>query len=252
MIIDAHAHVSATSYGSTERYLEQLEQSGIQQGVICPGGMLDVRRMNDYITGKIKPDTTPKNEYVEQSLRSSSELHGLVGVDPLDPRAAEVVERYLKRGFRGLMVSPLIHKFSFTDDVLAPLASLCGDYQAPIYSHVAFRPGANTVEYVQLARRFPRTNFILEHMGASPVDHDATTAAAELDNFFLETSLSNYLHILETVKEAGASKVIFGSEYPLSHPAVELKKILLLPITESEREKILGGNIRELLRLGRA
>jgi uncharacterized protein len=51
------------------------------------------------------------------------------------------------------------------------------------------------------------------------------------------------------VKKAGAHKVIFGSEYPLSHPAVELKKILLLPITEAERERILSENIRELLRL---
>lgn len=250
MIIDAHAHVSPSSYGSTERYLSQLREGGIQQGVVCPGGMLDVRRMGTYIAGKAKPDTVPKNEYVDQAVEAHPELHGLVCVDPLDPQAAEVVERYLTRGFRGLMVSPLIHKFSFTDEVMAPLASLCGEHRAPIYSHVAYRPGANTPDFVALARRFPGTNFILEHMGAGPVDNEATAAATDLDNLFLETSLGSYLHILESVKEAGADKVIFGSEYPLSHPAAELKKILLLPISERDREKILGENIRELLRLG--
>lgn len=62
--------------------------------------------------------------------------------------------------------------------------------------------------------------------------------------------MSSYLHVLGTVEKAGASKVLFGSEYPLSHPALELQKILLLPITEAEREQILGGNARNLLRLG--
>jgi hypothetical protein len=249
MIIDAHAHVSPTSYGSVEVYLEQLRQGPIQRGIVSPGGMLDVRRMNAYVVGEAKPDAVPKNEYVNQVLEAHPELDGFVCVDPRDPGAAEVAERYLKSGFRGLMVSPLVHKFSFTDDVLAPLATLCGEREAPIVSHVAFRPGANTVEYVDLARRFPRTRFILEHMGAAPADHEATAAAARLDNFFLETSLGNYLHILESVKAAGASKVIFGSEFPLSHPAVELQKVLLLPIPEREREKILGENIRALLRL---
>ncbi|WP_437680076.1 amidohydrolase family protein [Sorangium sp. So ce131] len=248
MIIDAHAHVSPTSYGSTENYLEQLRQGGIQGGVICPGGMLDVRQFNAYITGKSKPDVVPKNDYVDRSLRSNPALYGLVCVDPCAPDATEVAARYLKSGFRGLMVTPLVHKFSFGDDVMAPLASLCGEHEAPIYSHVAFRPGANTCDYVALARRFPKTPFILEHMGAGHVDNEASAAAAELDNLFLETSLSSYLQILLSVKQAGASKVIFGSEYPLSHPAAELQKVLLLPISEGERDKILCGNIRALIR----
>ncbi|HYO51356.1 amidohydrolase family protein [Archangium sp.] len=249
MIIDAHAHVSPTSYGSTEIYLAQLQQSGISEGVISPGGMLDVRRMGNFVTGKEKPSPVPRNEYVDQSVRSHPELYGLACVDPRGPEAPQILERCLREGFRGLMMSPLVHGFSFPDEALGPLASLCGEYRVPIYSHVAFRPGANTAEFVEMARRFPQTHFVLEHMGAGPADQEASEAAALLDNFFLDTSLGNYLHILETVKRAGASKVIFGSEYPLSHPAVELHKILLLPISDGEREKILSGNIRALLRL---
>ncbi|AUX21459.1 amidohydrolase [Sorangium cellulosum] len=249
MIIDAHAHVSPTSYGSAENYLEQLERGGIQQGVVCPGGMLDVRRFNNYITGKNKPDAVPKNDYVVESVEASPALRGLACVDPCDPGAVEVAERYLDRGLRGLMVTPLVHRFSFCDDVMAPLARLCGEREVPIYSHVAFRPGANTSDYVALARRFPKTSFILEHMGAGHVDNEASTAAATLDNLFLETSLSSYLQILLSVQQAGASKVIFGSEYPLSHPAAEIHKVLLLPISGGERDKILGGNIRALLHL---
>ena len=249
MIIDAHAHVSPTTYGSTEQYLELLSQSGIDQAVICPGGMLDVRKMSEFVSGQKKPDAVPKNDYVDQCVHSSPRLIGMACVDPCAPRAAEKLEQYLEQGFRGLMVSPLVHPFSFTDDSMAGLAVLCGEHGVPIISHNGWRPGANTADYVQLARSFPRTNFILEHMGALPTDGEAAHAAAGLDNFFLETSLSSYLHVVETVKKAGASKVLFGSEYPLSHPALEMRKVLLLPISDAERERILGGNIRELLHL---
>lgn len=249
MIIDAHAHVSPTTYGSTEQYLKQLRQSGIDQAVICPGGMIDVRKMSDFISGAKKPDETPKNDYVESSVKANSMLSGVACVDPCGPQAVDMLDRCLKKGSLGLMVSPLVHKFSFFDDSMADLAALCGERGVPILSHNAWRPGANTVDYVALARKFPGTNFILEHMGVPPADVEAGDAAAELDNFFLETSLGNYMHILETVKKAGASKVIFGSEFPLSHPAVELKKILLLEISERDREKILGENIRHLMHL---
>ncbi|EYF01226.1 amidohydrolase family protein [Chondromyces apiculatus] len=249
MIIDAHAHVSPTTYGSAELYLQQLAQGGIERGVISPGGMLDVRHMGDYIRGERKPEPVPKNEYIDEGLRLSQGLYGFACVDPCAPGAGETLERFFQKGFRGLMISPLVHRFGFGDEVLAPLIEICAAHEAPICSHVAFRPGANTDDYVKLARRYPRTPFMLEHMGAGPADTEASAAAATLDNLFVETSLGSYLHIQETVKRAGASKVIFGSEFPLSHPAVELQKLLLLPITGSERDKILGGNIRDLLRI---
>lgn len=249
MIIDAHAHVSPTTYGSTQQYLEMLSESGIDQAVICPGGMLDVRKMSEFVSGQKKPDAIPKNDYVDQSVQSNPRLIGMACVDPCDARAVEKLEQYLEQGFRGLMVSPLVHKFSFPEDRMVDLAILCGERGVPVISHNGWRPGANTVDYILLARKVPRTHFILEHMGALPTDGEATNAAAELDNLFLETSLSSYLHLLETVKKTGASKVLFGSEYPLSHPALEMKKVLLLPITDGERERILGGNVRELLHL---
>ncbi|NMB10802.1 MAG: amidohydrolase family protein, partial [Firmicutes bacterium] len=66
---------------------------------------------------------------------------------------------------------------------------------------------------------------------------------------FLETSTGSFLHIKAAVEKAGVSKVIFGSEFPLSHPEVELTKILLLDLTGNERERILSKNIQDLVKL---
>lgn len=251
MLVDAHAHISATAYGNVEAYLARLREAGIDQGVVVPGGMVDVRRMTDYITGRAKPEKpVPDNDYVETACNSyHATLYGFICVNPHDPDGLAVLEKGFRRGCRGLKLSPLTHQFSFASKALAAMAEFCGNYGYPLYSHVVYSPGASTSRFIALARQFPKTNFILGHMGFGPADQEALEAAVELDNFFLETSTGSFIHIQEATRKAGAGKILFGSEFPLSHPVVELEKILLLDVTDDEREKILGMNICRLLRL---
>lgn len=251
MIIDAHAHISMTDYGNIEIYLEQLKASGIQQGIVVPGGMMDVRRMTDYITGSAKPENPiPDNDYVQASCHKyKSIIKGLACINPHEPNAADLLAQRFQQGFKGLKLSPMSHQFSFASKAVAALASCCGEYGFPLYTHVVFSPGASTTRFISLARQFPGTNFILGHMGFGPADREGLEAAVELDNFYLETSTGSYLHIKEAVKKAGAGKIIFGSEYPLSHPAVELNKILLLNLSAGDNDKILRGNISQLLKI---
>ncbi|MDK2824328.1 MAG: uncharacterized protein PWQ67_1126 [Clostridia bacterium] len=251
MIIDAHAHISNTSYGNVELYLNQLKEAGIEQGVVVPGGMMDVRKMTDYIVGRAKPENLiPNNTYVAEACQAHpNSLIGYFCVDPHEPNAVNKLEQSFKNGCRGLKLSPMTHEFSFASKAIAELVDCCGRYGFPVYTHVVFSPGASTTRFVALARQFPRTNFILGHMGFGPADQEGLAAAKELDNFFLETSTGNFLHIKEAVTKAGPGKIIYGSEFPLSHPAVELKKILLLDLSDGEKEKILGGNIQTLLGL---
>jgi len=251
VIIDAHAHISSTDYGNVDLYLEQLKLSGINQGIVVPGGMMDVRRMTDYITGTAKAENPiPDNKYVQESFgKHDTVIAGLTCINPHDQNGADLLVQKFQQGFRGVKLSPMTHQFSFASKSVAALAACCGEYGFPIYTHVVFSPGASTSRFIALARQFPGTNFILGHMGFGPADREGMEAAVELDNFYLETSTGSYLHIKGAVEKAGAGKIIFGSEFPLSHPAVELKKILLLDLSDEENDKILGGNISQLLKL---
>lgn len=251
-MIDAHAHISNSDYGNVEIYLQQLKEAGIGQGVVVPGGMVDVRRMTDYITGRSKPESLiPDNPYVLQALRANpSTLKGFNCIDPHSQDALKMLEQGYKDGFQGLKFSPLTHQFSFTSKAVQDLVAYCESCGFPVYTHTLYSPGASTSKFVALAKQFPRVNFILGHMGFGPADQEGLEAAATLNNFFLETSTGSYLHIKETVKRAGPGKIIFGSEFPLSHPKAELEKILLLDLSDDGKDKILGGNIQGLLPSG--
>ena len=250
MIIDAHAHLSSTDYGSAQTYLKQLEQAGIDRGVAVPGAMLDVRKMTEYITGKSQPDNpVPNNLYIRETMQNHHNIYGFVCIDPHQNDSLQTLENSRKQGFSGLKLSPLSHQFTFSSKRVKELAQLCSEYEFPIYSHVVYSPGASTGKFVQLAKQFPKTNFIIGHMGFGPADQEAIDTAKSLPNFYLETSTGNFLNIQEAIKKAGSSKVIFGSEYPLSHPAIELQKILMLDVSDQERSDILSGNIKNLLKL---
>lgn len=249
MITDAHAHISDSDYGNIGIYLEQMKQAGIAQAVLVPGGMMDVRKMTEYIIGRSKPENPiPNNDYVLNSMKANPQtLKGFMCIDPHASDAVAKLEQGIRGGFTGLKFNPTTHQFSFASKAVADLVSACGSHGVPVYTHVMFNPGASTEKFIALAKQFPRVNFILGHMGFGPADVEGLEAAAKLNNFYLETSTGNYLHIKEAVKKAGPGKLIYGSEFPLSHPKAELEKILLLDVSDDAKSKILDGNIRALL-----
>lgn len=248
MIIDAHAHLSPTEYGSLRLLLDQLAEAGVDGAVAVPGGMVDVRKMTDYITGRAQPENPePNNEYVaECGAAEPARVAGFYCANPHDPEAPENLKKAFQSGFRGLKLSPISHQFSFASQAVADLVSVCQSFGYPVYTHVLYNPGASTARFVSLARQFPQVNFVLGHTGFGPADQEGLEAAATLDNFYLETSTGNFLHLKECLRRAGTGKLIFGSEFPLSHPKAELEKILLLKAPASALERILAGNILDL------
>lgn len=249
MIIDAHAHL-VRGYGSVELYLKQLHDAGIDGGVVVPGGMVDVRRLTDYVTGKAAPSSDPPdNQYVQDATKAHPELAGFFCVDPHADGAVEALIAAFEAGSRGLKLSPLSHRFSFSGRAVAELVECAQAFGLPVYSHVLYNPAVSTEKFVALAKQFPTVPFILGHMGFGPADPEAIEAATELDNFYLETSTGNPLQIRQAIERAGPGKVIFGSEFPLSHPKVELEKILCLGLPDEDQERVLWRNIYELARL---
>lgn len=249
MIIDAHAHISNTDYGNVELYLQQMAEAGIGQAVVVPGGMMDVRKMTDYVIGRTKAENpVPNNAYVKEACAGrKGVLTGFACVDPHTDGAVSAFERAIKEGFKGLKLNPMTHQFSFASTAVRQLAEICGAYGVPLYSHVLFNPGAATSKFVELAKNFPKVNFILGHTGFGPADQDGLEAAQRLNNFYLESSTGNWLHLKETIRRAGAGKLIYGSEFPLSHAKAELEKILLLGLKGNDLDRVLGGNILSLL-----
>lgn len=249
MIFDGHAHVSDSDFGNVDVLLSQWDVAGIERGLCVPGGMVDVRQFSRIFSGQYRPDPNIPNHLIFDAIRRHPDrITGLVCVNPHDGQdAIAMLKEGLDRGCRGVKLAPIVHQFPFSDPVLDEITSCCGDRGFPVYSHVLPNPGMRTPDFADCARRNPGTNFILGHMGFGPFDADAIEFAAESDNLYLETSLGNYLALRDALETLGPAKLIFGSEFPLSHPKAELEKIRLLDA--KSHDAILRGNILRLLRM---
>ena len=247
MIVDGHVHVSATEYGNVDILLVQLDQAGIDRALCVPGGMIDVRQFSRILSGRLQPDPKIPNHLVYDALaRHGDRLYGLVCVNPREGAAAlQMMRQGFEHGCRGVKLAPLVHGFKFSDSILDEIASACAELGFPIYTHVLPARGTTTADYAALARRCPRTQFILGHMGFGPGDIDAIEFAMELENLYLETSLGNYLIIRDALARLGAAKLIFGSEFPLGHPRAELQNVLLLD--PAAHRAILCDNVLRLI-----
>lgn len=231
MIIDAHAHVTRADYGSADRLLGEMDTHGIDKAVLFPGGMIDVRKMTKYMTGSepVNQDYIP-NDLVEELMAAQPDrFQGFYCINPnraVNP--AEELGQAVARGFSGLKLAPIVHRFSLTSQAVRDLAQACGELDVPLYSHVVFSPGASTEKFGLLAKEFPNTKFILGHMGFGPADVEAVDLAFEHANVYLESSGGSYMIIKIALDRVGPGKLIYGSEFPMQHPQVELEKIRVL------------------------
>lgn len=104
----------------------------------------------------------------------------------------------------------------------------------------------------KMAETHPKVPFIAAHLGSYNADWqeylEAIKAAREVPNFFLDTSCTAFWQILEiAAKEAGADKIVFGSDGPEFDSRTMVYRIKLLRLSPADEAKVLGGNILRLL-----
>lgn len=231
MIVDGHAHVTRDGYGSVDTLSQIMESNGIDKAVLLAGGIIDVRKMSKYIANSEPIDQSYiPNDLVEELFTANPErYYGFYFINPNRTNdLAEELRSAVRRGFRGLKLAPIVHRFALTSDAVFELAAVCGELGIPLYSHVFFGPAASTEKFAILAKAFPQTKFILGHMGCGPADVDAIELASECPHVFLESSGGSYMIIKMALDRLGPSRMIYGSEFPLQHPQVELEKIKVI------------------------
>jgi predicted TIM-barrel fold metal-dependent hydrolase len=103
-----------------------------------------------------------------------------------------------------------------------------------------------------IATEYPDVQFIIPHLGSFSDDWRAQAAMIPMlvrySNVYTDTSGIRRFDLLEeAAQQAGAGKILFGSDGPWLHPAVELEKVYALGLPAQDERLILGGNLLRLI-----
>jgi predicted TIM-barrel fold metal-dependent hydrolase len=251
LIVDAHTHLypdvteddaaytllKSTGTTGGEAVIRLLDRFGIDKAVLFPPGLTSAANIALAEVVKKYPDR----------------VIGFGTVHPLwEPEPARRVNEAYALGLRGLKIHPWLQGITLSEGTqrrFEELLNQAAKLAMPVIFHSGTPPDTQCLQYSVLADMFPDVNLIYGHMGLGYLWRDAISSAKAYENVYLETSGIQYPRaIRQALDTCGAAKVIYGSDLPYLHPAVEMKKISILGLQQNELEKVMGLNILSLIR----
>lgn len=241
MIIDCHCHAGkgdgltqpADTAAPLDKYLARARSAGIDRTVIFAAFSDGYLRANREVARIVARDP--------QSFLGFAFVHPLVDKGRVDAMIREAVN---KLGFVGIKVHR--HDGRITREICAAARR----YRLPILYDVM---GEVSVAEI-LAEEYPDVSFIIPHLGSFADDWRAQTTLIDYlvrhPNIFTDTAGVRRFDVLQqAIKRAGAHKVLFGTDGPWLHPAVEISKIYALRLNPRDQAAVLGGNVMRLIGL---
>jgi hypothetical protein len=272
-----------TDYGGTPDELLEIMRSGdITHAVMV--NMTPVADMRDAALKKVPDGISTQDRAAEEErirgtligrLRRRNEwtcsvaaehprLIPFIGLDPsmTESELLEEIEVRRGQGARGIKLHPGAQRFYPSDPRIAPVYETAQELGWPIIFHSgAFALGQAKSDFAALPHfreaiaAYPRLTFVLGHMGFGEFKTCAELSGAHTNVMFdccyvingTEPSPSLTDEEAATaIRAVGCDRVMFGSDYPWFDPALDSGRIRRLPLSDSEKQRVLYLNAAAL------
>jgi predicted TIM-barrel fold metal-dependent hydrolase len=208
----------------------------------------------------------------------SPELGGAEGM-------VKEVELRASQGAKGFKLHPGMFSFFPDDEVMFPAYEKCQELGLPVLADSGTWPSPHilvefpspvvvvahqaVVDYGEpknwdkVAKAFPKLIIILAHLGSAWWD-ERVELALKYRNVYFDTSqgfsapdrIPHVAHrglaeadVPRIFRKIGLDRILFGTDCMALEPQPQLEQILRLPLTDEEKQKILAGNAKRVLRL---
>lgn len=238
-IIDAHGHLGRYRFAIPEptpaALVATMDRIGVRT-IICSHMSCmqgDVRRGNGEVLAAMRAHP--------------GRIEGYVTLWPGDAEQVKAeTERCLAEGFTGVKLHTS-SGFAYTDPAYAPALAIAAERRLPVLFHT----WADEQAFAQLrtlAAEYPGAPLLLAHAGGGKPD-EYVRIAREFENVYLDPcmSLAPRGLIERLVTEAGAEKVVWGSDAIFLNMAQQIGRVLGAKISEQDKRKVLSENARKLL-----
>jgi len=232
VIFDAHTHIGTYPYFNVS-----LDRDGL-------AAMMEENALSECCV------FAPDNGEVQRCVESIEGAHGLVWANPRVPGNIEEAIRLLDEpAFLGVKLHPLLDSFHPNDPALRPLMEVVSARRLPVLVHCGHPIFTLPWSIEELAVEYPDANIIFGHMGGGNIVYinACIDIACRRPNVYLETSgMPMHTKVAQAIERVGPTRVLYGSDAPFHHPAVEILKVRVSGLDDELIERVLRTNAQEL------
>ncbi len=237
-IIDIHCHVGISVDGAGvtyEQLCKILEADPVDKIVVFP------------IDEEDKGATyTILNSRLAELAKKDDRIVPFGRVDPnAGARAIEEIERFDELGLKGLKLHP--HSEHFGPAAVKEIILKTNELRLPVLIHSSQRSYREEADGWMKIFEIAETPVIAAHNGKDNYRRLAEIVP-EFPNLYVDTTAASYFRTRYIYEAVGPDRLVFGSDLPYSHPAVEKVKYELI-LAPDDREKVFYGNAAKILDL---
>lgn len=231
---DGYDGIEVHGDGRLETLKKQAKMAGITQMAV-----------HSVATAPKQVDSV--NRFVMSAARENPGL--IVPFGALHPdmeRPERAVEQLVKDGFMGIKLHPELQGFKVDESKAVDLFSAAAG-KLPVLLHCGdYRCDNSAPERIRrMLREVKGLKLVCAHLGGWTQWEQAAWMLMDED-VMVDSSSSLYAldeaTALSIIRGYGADRVLFGTDFPVWTPEKEVERMLRLPLTESEREKIFWNN----------
>ncbi len=239
-IIDTHLHLGKWPFPQDNLDAAELAAGLRSQGIskgICSSVIAIIY---DFREG---------NRELAQAVAAHPELLGYVTINLnyADEGIAEV-DRYRRMpGFVGAKIHPMYSRQPLSSPAGRKVVAALAERRFPLLVHTYSSAVENPWAVVPVAKEHPELTIIMAHMGGDQW-RDGIEAAKQSANLYVDpcATWADADKVAWAVRELGAERVLFGSDYPLFDAGYTLGMIEDAELAEEQRELILHGNAERI------
>lgn len=260
MIIDAHAHIfpdkiaDKAAKGIGGFYDITAKYDGTLKTLMEQGGTAGVDKFLVQSVATVPEQVRSINNYISECVSLyPDKLIGFGAMHPDFEDITEETERIISLGLKGIKLHSDFQRFNL-DEKRAFAIYEAAEGRLPILFHIGDpRCDFSAPErLMRVVKRFPKLTVIAAHLAGWTM-WDKGAELFENSGIYADCSSSLYAlspeHAAELIRKIGADKVFWGTDYPLWGAAEELDRLRSLPLSDEEKDNILGGNAARMLRI---
>lgn len=232
MIIDSHVHIgSIIKFNMPEEMvLESMNKYNINYSLIsniegaefdCDQMILDSKYTHTQIESNMKA--------IKFARANINKIGVLLWTKPTTEGCTKEFEELIinnKDVIYGIKVHPFHSKIPFDSNEVQEYIKLAQKYNLPVLTHTADDENSHCKRVYNMAKKYPKVNFIMGHMGLATDNKEAIELIQKLPNLYGDTAWVQPETSINMINKYGSDKLLFGTDNPVdgldtyAHPTI--------------------------------